>query len=79
MFNLIVYQCGTMIRRLQSARTKANAPEVVTQLQQRKLFTVAIETVIRTFDKVALGLFNTAVLGGLPLVAAALLVGSFAG
>ncbi len=38
---------------------------------------VAINTVIRTFDKVALGLFNTAVLGGLPLVAAALLVGSF--
>ncbi len=39
---------------------------------------MAINTVIRTFDKVALGLFNTAVLGGLPLVAAALLVGSFA-
>ena len=37
-----------------------------------------ITVVLRTFDKVALGLFNTAVLGGLPLVAAALLVGSFA-
>ncbi len=39
---------------------------------------MAITTVIRTFDKVALGLFNTAVLGGLPLVAVALLVGSLA-
>ncbi len=39
---------------------------------------MAITTVIRTFDKVALGLFNTAVLGGLPLVAAALLVSSIA-
>jgi hypothetical protein len=39
---------------------------------------MAINTVIRTFDKVALGFFNVAVLGGLSLVAAALLVGSFA-
>ncbi len=40
---------------------------------------MAINSVIRTFDKVALGFFNTVVLGGLPLVAATLLVGSFAG
>ena len=39
---------------------------------------MAINTVVRTFDKVALSLFNAAVLGGLPLVAAALLVSSFA-
>lgn len=34
-------------------------------------------TIIRTFDKVALGLFNTLVLTGLPLVAVGLFVGSF--